>query len=444
MVLAMVASAAIILPTVLLSLFYIRRMNDAVNRIVSEDIELMHVGDRISLDFAQARRDERNFLLYRDSTYLTQSRLALVRIIELADRGRELEPASTADFDTIVLLTTRYRGLLDSLLRLPSQEGLRLNIIPSLTRLRQTHERLLSEAAATADSARRDSLMGEAGRLAGGIAVPTIGGRELNDSLLLIQQQVTAHSDTIVARALQRIEEHRRDARRLAAWGQRNIITVLLLTLATLIWLLVVLPRQAVFPIKRMMNALRRAEEGDLDVRVKLAAGDELGQLARQLNRSFARLAEFDERKVERILQLERRFRLLINDISEGVIVVDKTPNILLANPAVEELLGRPAAEAQGRRLRACLPLSFINEPLERVLAGSTAHQECDILPGLPGSAVCIEALRNRAGDIAGALIVISNPRRPEVDPETPTGNPRSAPPDQPAETPAGSNGQSD
>ncbi|MFO7675392.1 MAG: HAMP domain-containing protein [bacterium] len=418
MVLAMLASAALVLPVVLISLFYIRRMNDAVTRIVREDVELIHVGDNISLGFARARRDESNFLLYRDSSYLDQSRAAVAHVVELAGRGRALVPAAAADLDAIVLLVARYQALSDTLLRIPARAG---GITPDLARLRREHAALLGRAAAAPEGARRDSLLEEAGRLADGLTIAAPGGRALDDSLRAIQQEIVARSESVVARALQRVESHRREARRMATWGQRNIITALLLTVIALVWLLIILPRQAVFPIKRMMNALRRAESGDLAVRVKLATGDELGQLARQLNRTLARLEEFDSGKVERILQLERRFRLLINDIAEGVLVVDRASSILAANPAMEELLGRPASEVRGRRVRACEPLGFMFEPLERVLAGSTGHQECDVLPGLPGSAVCIEALRNRGGDVVGALIVISNPRRPEVPDDTPS-----------------------
>ncbi|HDQ98702.1 MAG TPA: HAMP domain-containing protein [candidate division WOR-3 bacterium] len=436
MTLAMLLSAAIVLPAVLLALLYIRRMNDAVNRIVSEDIELMHVGDRIALDFAEARREERNYLLFRDSVHLARGREAIARVAELADRGRELEPGATAEYDALTRLAAGYDRLLDSLTVLTDARREPPMPTPQLARLRRTHERLLADAATTPDSARRDSLLIETDRLAEGLTLTLPAARGLEDTLQVIQQELLARSGGIVARALERVETHRGSARRLATWGQRNIVTVLLLTIAALAWLLATLPRRAVLPIKRITNALRRTEDGDLDVRVTLATNDELGGLARQLNRAFALLREFDERKVERILQLERRFRLVISDISEAVIVVDKTPAILLANGAAEELLGRPAAEAQGRKLNTCPALGFLLEPLEKVLAGSAGARTCEILSGLPGSAVCIEALRNRAGEIVGALIVISNPHLPEAESPSPPAAPPHPTPGKPGSLP--------
>ena len=215
-------------------------------------------------------------------------------------------------------------------------------------------------------------------------------------------------------------------ARQLAAWGQRNIITVLLLVVVLLAVLVGILPGRLVMSVKRMANALNRAEQGSLDVHVDVETRDELGQLGRQLNRVFTRLREFDERKAGRIKMLEHRFRLLAQDIAEGVLVVDRTPNIIFANPAIEPLLGMPGDEATGRALKDIPNLAFLVEPLENALAGATSHQECGILPGLFGSAVCIEALTDSAGTVFGALVVVTNPTAPQPPTEEPAATPTS------------------
>ena len=40
---------------------------------------------------------------------------------------------------------------------------------------------------------------------------------------------------------------------------------------------MVLLPRRTVVPLKRVANALRRAEDGELGIRVSLRTPDELG-----------------------------------------------------------------------------------------------------------------------------------------------------------------------
>lgn len=421
--LGMFVAAALVTPVVLLSLYYIGQMNSTVQRMVSVDIELLRIGDQVSLNFLQARRNEKNFLIYEDSAYLTGSREALRRIPQLCRRGARLDPALGPLFDTISAQTRVYAALLDSLASLPAEQpGSAYRA--DWARLRTRHQLLLDMADATLDSARQDSLLTEATQLASELVLPLRGGplgRIINDHIRTTEDVITSHADSITTHANQRMADNLGRVRRLSAWSQRNIITTLLVVLVIVIWLVARLPRHIVLPIKRIANALTRAEQGDLDVRITVDARDELGQLARQLNRAFANLRDFDERKVERLLLLERRFKLLGADVAEGVLVFDRKPNVIFANAAVEPLLGRPAAESVGHALAEFPLLASLVEPLERTLAGDSSRQECDILPGLPASAVCIEALTDSTGTVQAALVVITNPQTPEPpQPETP------------------------
>jgi len=412
----MFVAAALVTPVVLLSLYYIGQMNSTVQRMVTVDIELLRIGDRISLDFLQARRNEKNFLIYEDSAYLTGSREALRRIPQLCRRGAVLDPSLRPLFDTIAARTGVYAALLDSLAQLPAaQPGSAYR--EDWARLRTRHQLLLDMAETTQDSTRRDSLLAEATRLASELVLPLRGGplgRIISEHIGTTEDVITSRADSITAHANQRMADNQARVRRLSAWSQRNIITTLLIVLVMLIWLVARMPRRIVLPIKRIASALTRAEQGDLDVRITVDARDELGQLARQLNRAFANLRDFDERKVERLLLLERRFKLLAADITEGVLVFDRKANVVFANAAVDPLLGRPAGESAGHALAEFPLLGSLAEPLERTLAGASSRQECDILPGLPASAVCIEALRDTTGTVQAALVVITNPQAPE------------------------------
>ena len=424
MTLSMIYAAALVFPVVLLSLFYIRRIGFFVDEIAGRDIELMQVADRVYLDFLEARRHEKNFLLYGDSTYLTENRVAIERVEASCVQGREIDREQIPRFLAICENTASYRSIADSLFRLPPEERNR-RIPTDFAPLRRHHDSLLQAAAAEEDSVRRDSLTGVASRLAAEAAlfIPVGPGRPLNDSIVSLQAAVTTRSDSVIDVARRRIKEHRKSVSSLVIWSQRNTVTVLLVVLAILIWLIITLPRHTVLPIKRIANALRRAEDGNLDVRITPRSRDELGLLALQVNRAFARIREFDDRKIERILHLERRFRLLSNDITEGVLVVDRKPNVLFANSLVEPLLGSRSADAVGRPFRDFARLAFLTEPLERVLAGDTSRQSCEILPEKPDSAVCIEGLRDQSGSMTGALIVISNPPDAARTPGASPGN---------------------
>jgi nitrogen fixation/metabolism regulation signal transduction histidine kinase len=417
----MLLSVALVAPVIVLSFLYIGQTNRVLDRVINEDVELMRLGDRITLTFLDARRDEKNFLLYRDTIYLVNARASADRVLTLCSEGRALDRALVSAFDSIASDIDAYRLELDTLAALLDPKT-GAGYSQGLARLRAEHERLLQLAAATPDSARRDSAMAAADQLAARADVSVSGllGRLLNQQIRATEDRVTAHAGTIGGYAAARTRASQQRAHQLSTWGQRNIATALMLVCVGLMWLVISLPRRLVLPLKRIANALGRAERGELDVRVTVHGRDELDQLARQLNRVFARLREVDSRKTSHILLLEHRFRLLAADIAEGVLVFDHTPNLVFANTAVEALLGRPASESRGHALGEFPSLQFLRDPVEDALSGASSHQECGILPGLPSSAVCIEALRDSTGSVVAALVVITNPQVPEP-PQTET-----------------------
>lgn len=399
MVIAMLAVAALLIPVVVLSVFYIRSLNTVTSRIVNQGIELVQTGNRIPLEFARARRHYENFVRTRDSAEYWQAQAALSRIGGLVARSRLLEPALAPFLDSIARCLEGFR----------QTAGLEFT-------------RPVTDTTPPSQSSNGAILILEP-------SLPSTLAAPVETRIRQLNAAIVEQSDSTLALASRIIALHQLRGQQLSAWGQRNIVTALLITVAVLIWLVIVLPQQIVLPVKRIANALRRAEQGDLTTRINVPTNDEIGSLARQLNRLFARLREFDNRKTERIQLLERRFRLLAGDISEGVLVVDRTPKLLYANPPTEPLLGCRASDAIGRNLSEFPRLAALAQSLEETLAGASGHQECEILPGLPFSAICIEALRDASGSISGALIVITNPTAPDSDktdttPEEQTDNP--------------------
>jgi len=429
----MLLSSALVTPVIVLSLFYIGQMNRVLGRAINVDLELTRLGDRVTVTFLDARRDEKNFLLYRDTAYLASARSGADRVLALCSEGRVLDRAVAPAFDSIAADMAVYRMQLDTMATLLDTGASAYS--QSLARLRAEHQRLLDLAAATTDTLRRDSALAAADRLATRADVPVRGllGRLLNEQIRATEARVTAYTGAIGEYATARTRESQLRAQRLSTWGQRNIATALILVIVGLVWIAISLPRRLVLPLKRISNALGRAERGELDVRVTVHGRDELDQLARQFNRVFASIREVDGRKTNHIQLIERRFRLLAADIAEGVLVFDRTTNLVFANSAMEPLLGRPASESRGHALGEFPSLQFLRDPLEDTLSGSSAHQECDILPGLPSAAVCIEALRDNTGAVVAALVIITNPQAPEPtqpeSPEAPTPEPTPPPP---------------
>lgn len=414
----MTITALLILPVVLLALYYLGEMNRLVNVITENDTELLRQGNIIVRYLLEVRSAERNYLLYGDPQYLATARITLDQLISMSERSRRLAPELKSQFDSLITVLFSYRTLLDSFAQLRIR---RLSMAPAveLNQLLNQRRNLIEQSTALPPENQPaiDSMLNLISKLDQEIEFyQLLGGMRtlLHQRLVEISRNIIALAETISLRANWRIADHKSRVTRLFIWSQRNIITAVLILSGLLIYLIFALPRTIILPLKRITNALHRVENGDFDVRITLETRDELGSLARQLNRVFLHLRELDELKSGQIVELERRFRLLASNIKEGVMVVDRNLKIVYTNPAAEPLLGMRSVEAIGKACSELPNLHPFLPHLQQLLSGAASHQECEIIPAFASSAVCFETLRNREGTVVAALIIITNPVPPE------------------------------
>lgn len=412
----MVLSAILVLPVTILALYYSGQMNSLANVIAEKDTELLRIGNTVVHNFLEVRNSERNFLIYNDTFYLSAARSRLGHIVLLCERARRLDSTMAPNFDSLVKSLLTYRRLLDSLFLMRTHRS-KTATRDEVQRLQENYRQVSEELETATDPHLKDSLLTVSsliGQEVERVELKGIINQLLNQRMQETAGSIVAHGEKIMAYANQQIADHKSKISRLFSWGQRNIISAIIILTTLLIYFVIRLPRALVLPIKRINNALVRAEQGDLNVRVTIPANDELGALARQLNRTFANLQGLNELKVNSIYELDKRFRLLAHNINEGVIVFDREPRILYANPAAEPLLGVNASECTNRNIKELPNLKFLLPRLEQILSGTTSHQECEILPELPGSALCFETVRDRNGAITGAVVIITRPTSPE------------------------------
>src|SRR5439155_5903664 len=90
------------------------------------------------------------------------------------------------------------------------------------------------------------------------------------------------------------------------------------------------LGRSTAAPIKRLTALASRMSGGQLDSRVDVTSGGELGELARSFNRMADRLQEtFGAISAER-----NRLAAILDTISDGLVVADRSGRVLALNPA--------------------------------------------------------------------------------------------------------------
>ena len=147
----------------------------------------------------------------------------------------------------------------------------------------------------------------------------------------------------------------------LASYLLPFLMVTLFLVLASS-WIGLYLANRVTVPIQALAEATRRISQGDLDTRVEVDAGDELGVLVDSFNRMTAELKankELLERSNRELVATNRRLdeeRALIAAVHEsvaaGVLSVDPEGRILTCNRAAMDMLAQREDELLGRDMR--------------------------------------------------------------------------------------------
>jgi signal transduction histidine kinase len=95
-------------------------------------------------------------------------------------------------------------------------------------------------------------------------------------------------------------------------------------------------------PIKALTASANALGDGNLDTTVPVFSGDELGSLARSFNAMAARLREYREATVARVLRTQRTMEATLTSAPDPLFVVSREGRIEVRNPAAGELSKLP------------------------------------------------------------------------------------------------------
>src|SRR2546422_3923603 len=82
----------ILVPVIFLAVYYLLVMGRIVDRIVNVDAPAAKLAEQASIEMLEARRDARNYALFRGPGYLQTNQKSLPSVREILDRIRALEP----------------------------------------------------------------------------------------------------------------------------------------------------------------------------------------------------------------------------------------------------------------------------------------------------------------------------------------------------------------
>jgi PAS domain S-box-containing protein len=208
------------------------------------------------------------------------------------------------------------------------------------------------------------------------------------------------------------------------AASQRSINrTLFLITLAAaavaaaLAWLL---SGRVTRPIRALTRAARQVRGGDLEVRARVEAPDEVGTLGAAFNdmaASLKRMTDDLRSSVAEEANLRARMEAIMQSMGDALVATSSSGTVVATNRAAEQMLGRAADDMVGNKLSDVLVgVNGDGMPLaELALSGNGAHVQATV-ESFDGRRVPVALtgapLRDAAGETVGRVVVLRDMSR--------------------------------
>ncbi len=160
--------------------------------------------------------------------------------------------------------------------------------------------------------------------------------------------------------------------------------------------------------ISQITEGAKRFASGDLNFRLPVAHGEELGVLASSLNRMASTL---DDRIVT-ITRQHNQSKAILNSMTEGVIAIDAQEKIISINPAAASLFSVPDGSVSDKWLHEIIRNSTLQRFTTHVLSSDTIVETTFILH-TPNGNLNVNAsgtiLNNEKSGPEGAVLVFND-----------------------------------
>ncbi|MBN2029674.1 HAMP domain-containing protein [bacterium] len=337
--LTLIGIALISLGTSFLILIYMNRMVKKLDQVAFTDAKIIELGETISIDILDARREEKNFIIYSDSVYIDRTRKIIEEIQTLVDHARTITSLYAQQLDSIDTYLDRYSQNIETLIKTFQEDPRTLNRLQQQVfnyqeELRQlVQERRLSmEDLPELTSDINVLLLGVSTNLSADKVRLFSELKENADHILALAQEMTTG-------AKETLSENSEAGIQYGVIAQRNTLMILLITIIILVYMIIYLPLKIFLPYKRISKALEAISRGESEFSLpNLKAKDEVGDLSRSFEKAIHQLQLFNKLKTVKINEIQRNFHRVLEEINEGVIILSPEHQILYLNDKAKNI----------------------------------------------------------------------------------------------------------
>jgi len=131
---------------------------------------------------------------------------------------------------------------------------------------------------------------------------------------------------------------------------QKMMITLIIGFLGTIVLGLVV-PGKIALPFKKIKDAIRELQDCNLDVSIYYNQDDEIGEIAKEMNKMIHSFKVFDELRTDRISVENRKFDALANMTKRPVLVANAEQELIYMNNKMYSILQVQSDDVLGKEM---------------------------------------------------------------------------------------------
>jgi HAMP domain-containing protein len=181
---------------------------------------------------------------------------------------------------------------------------------------------------------------------------------------------------------MQYYQNEQRDKQIKSIIGQtrKYMLISLILTFLFTILMSLVIPGKISLPFKKINDAIRELQDCNFDVSIYYNQDDEIGELAREINKMISSMKNFEELRADRISVEHKKFDILANMVKKNVLIANAQGELIYLNNLMYKLLDVESEEVLNKNMADTMIPQCIKEAYELALKRRSKIENSEIV----------------------------------------------------------------
>lgn len=180
---------------------------------------------------------------------------------------------------------------------------------------------------------------------------------------------------------IQYFQNEQRDKQVKAIIGEtrRNMLITLIITFLGTILLSLVVPGKIAMPFKKISDAVRELQDVNFDVNIYYDQDDEIGELARELNKMIVSMKRFEQLRTDRISVEHRKFDTLANMVKKNIMIANAKGELIYMNNPMYATLEMQSDDVLNKNITDTLIPDSIVETFELAIKRRSKIENAEV-----------------------------------------------------------------